>query len=320
MKKLIAITLLLCVALACVPALADTAAPPPAMTITLPYEAPDAETATLVHDEGIFACVYDNTAVYNVITESSGKVVVDYDLDRDGTWDVRLYLTYEMGSFDGYTTLKIEQLENSSLEGKTVTLMGWLTIEFRTLLPAVYTDATGTYDIDGTEMEAEFVKPAKNGLKTFKIPDTVTVNGVVLPVTEIDENALKNQKKLTKITIGKNIKEIGKNAFANCAKLKSVSGGANVEIIGDSAFSGCKALTKFTIGAKVKQIGKQSFYKCAALKKITIKTKLLTAKTVGSATFKGINAQATIKVPKAVKKDYSKWLLKKGVKKTMKIK
>ena len=35
---------------------------------------------------------------------------------------------------------------------------------------------------------------------------------------------------------------------------------------------------------------------------------------------KGINAGATIKVPKAVKKDYSKWLLKKGVKKTMKIK
>ena len=97
-------------------------------------------------------------------------------------------------------------------------------------------------------------------------------------------------------------------------------GGANLEIIGDSAFSGCKALKTFTIGAKVTRIGKRAFYKCSALRKITIKTRLLTAKTVGASAFKGIYPAATIKVPKAVKKDYTKWLLKKGVKKTMKIK
>ena len=154
----------------------------------------------------------------------------------------------------------------------------------------------------------------------MKIPDTVKVGNTTVPVTKIADNAFKGEKKLSKVTIGANIKEIGKNAFANCAKLKTVSGGANLEIIGDSAFSGCKALKKFTIGAKVIKIGKKAFYKCAALKKLTIKSVLLTKSTVGSSAFKGINASATIKVPKAVKKDYSKWLLKKGIKKTMKIK
>ncbi len=76
----------------------------------------------------------------------------------------------------------------------------------------------------------------------------------------------------------------------------------------------------FTFAPMVNKIGKKAFYKCAALKKITIKSTLLTAKTVGSSAFKGINAGATIKVPKAVKKEYTKWLLKKGIKKTMKIK
>ncbi len=180
-----------------------------------------------------------------------------------------------------------------------------------------YSDSTGSYEL--TEDGATFVKPAKPDTGV-KVPDTVTVGKTVFPVTKIGDWAFKNQKKLTKVTIGKNIKEIGKGAFYKCLKLKTVSGGANLEIIGDQAFSGCKALKKFTIGAKVIKIGKKAFYKCAALKKVTIKSTLLTAKTVGSAAFKGINAKATIKVPKAVKKEYTKWLLKKGVKKTMKIK
>ena len=185
-------------------------------------------------------------------------------------------------------------------------------------LPETFADATGSYAID-ISGGATYQKPAGSGASA-KIPDTITVNGQTVPVTKIADNAFKANKKLTKVTLGKNIKEIGKNAFANCAKLKSVSGGTNVEVIGDSAFSGCKALKSFTIGAKVNKIGKKAFYKCAALKKITIKSVFLTKSTVGSGAFKGIHPKATIKVPKAVKKDYTKWLLKKGVKKTMKIK
>ena len=35
-------------------------------------------------------------------------------------------------------------------------------------------------------------------------------------------NALKGNKKIESLTIGKNVRKIGKNAFANCRKLKKV--------------------------------------------------------------------------------------------------
>ena len=214
--------------------------------------------------------------------------------------------------------------------------------------------------------KAEYFVPDSRVMKTAVIPDTIAVGGRAVPVTAIEAGAFRDQKELTavnigrnikeigpdtfngcvklksvgggaglerigdsafmnckelaKFTVGRNVREIGKGAFQNCAKLKTVSGGAGLVSIGESAFAGCKKLAKFTIGAKVKTIGKKAFYKCAALKKLTIKSKLLTKNSVGASAFKGIYKKATVKVPKAVKKEYTKWLLKKGVKKTMKIK
>ena len=194
-----------------------------------------------------------------------------------------------------------------------------LILEAQDLLPPTYTDDTGVYAIENGE--ATFQRPSRTNVSSVKVPDTVTIGTLTVPVTKIGPSAFRaHQKKLTKVTIGKNVKEIGKNAFFKCTKLKTVSGGANLEIIGGSAFQNCTKLTKFTIGAKVKEIGKKAFFKCSALKTITFKSRLLIAKTVGANAFKGIKANATIKVPKAVKKEYTKWLLKKGVKKTMKIK
>ena len=60
-----------------------------------------------------------------------------------------------------------------------------------------------------------------NGIET--IPEDVTINGKKYKVTEIKANAFKNNKKLKKITIGKNIKKIGKNAFLGCKNLKTVT-------------------------------------------------------------------------------------------------
>lgn len=86
---------------------------------------------------------------------------------------------------------------------------------------------------------------AKNA-KTITVPDTVTVSGKKYKVTSIKANAFKGNKKLTSVTIGKNVKSIGKNAF-----------------------NGCKKLTKVTVKSKVlKSIGKKAFAKGS--KKITV--------------------------------------------------
>ncbi|MDE5864789.1 MAG: leucine-rich repeat domain-containing protein, partial [Lachnospiraceae bacterium] len=155
---------------------------------------------------------------------------------------------------------------------------------------------------------------------TVTIPATVTVDNITYKVTGIAENAFKNNKKITKVTIGANITTIGANAFNGCTKLKTVSIGANVTTINAKAFYKCTKLTKITIPAKVETIGKQAFYGCKNLKNITIKTTKLTNKKIGSKAFKGIHAKATIKVPKKKLADYKKILKKKGVGSKAKIK
>lgn len=207
-------------------------------------------------------------------------------------------------------------------------------------MPSSASDSTGSYSIgsDG----AIFSKPTGSAA-TVSIPATITVNGQPIKVTAIADSAFKGNKKLTTVTIGKNIKTIGKNAFANCAKLKTVKGGAAVTTIKDGAFSGCKvlktfpamnklqkignnafkgdkALAKFTLAKTVTSIGKNAFNGCAGLKTITVKTEKLTNKNVGASAFKGINKKAAFKCPKKLLDDYKSLFVKKGAPKTCKFK
>ena len=66
-------------------------------------------------------------------------------------------------------------------------------------------------------------KPVKKTEKNIKIPDTVSINGVTCGVSEIAANTFKNNKKLQKVTIGKNVTKIGKKAFAGCRNLKKIN-------------------------------------------------------------------------------------------------
>ena len=59
--------------------------------------------------------------------------------------------------------------------------------------------------------------------KTVSIPSTVKVDGVTYKVTEIGKNTFKNNKTVTKVSVGKNITSIGANAFNGCTKLKTIT-------------------------------------------------------------------------------------------------
>lgn len=69
---------------------------------------------------------------------------------------------------------------------------------------------------------AEYKKPANKNLKTAAIPDTVKIGRKTYQITSIADNAFKNCKKITKVTIGKNVSMIGINAFYGCKNLKSI--------------------------------------------------------------------------------------------------
>ncbi|MDE5779300.1 MAG: leucine-rich repeat protein [Lachnospiraceae bacterium] len=181
---------------------------------------------------------------------------------------------------------------------------------------AVYT-VTQAGKTGGT---VSYTKSADNKATSISVPNTVIVNGISYKVTSVAQNAFKNNKKLTKVTIGNNITAIGSNAFYGCKKLKNVSMGTNVTTIGTKSFYKCTNLTKITIPAKVSRIGKQAFYGCKKLKTITIKTKKLTSKKVGSKAFKGIHSKATVKVPKSKLKIYKQMLKAKGIGSKVKVK
>jgi len=75
--------------------------------------------------------------------------------------------------------------------------------------------------ISGTKA-VQFTSAKKNAKKVV-IPSTVKISGKKFKVTSIANNALKGNKKITKLTIGTNINKIGKNAFKGCSSLKSIT-------------------------------------------------------------------------------------------------
>lgn len=183
---------------------------------------------------------------------------------------------------------------------------------------AQYVINKNTYKItNNTKKTVTFVKTTSKS-KTIKIPATVNINGEKYKVTAVAANAMKGNKRVTKIVIGSNVTCIGKKAFYKCTFLKTITIPAKVKTIGESAFNGCKKLTKVILGKGITKIGKKAFYNCKKLKNITIKSKKLNS--VGKYAFKGIANQATIKCPGKKLKKYSKMIKKSKIGKKVKIK
>lgn len=153
----------------------------------------------------------------------------------------------------------------------------------------------------------EATKPDDKTPKTPKKGDKVSDNKtkatyqVTNAVTSKEEVAYISctDKKATKITVPDKVvingvtykvTKIKDKAFKNNRKIKTVIIGKNIATIGKSTFEGCKNL-----------------------KTVTIKTAKLTDNKVGSKAFKGISANAKVKVPKAKLKAYTKILKKKGI-------
>ena len=116
-----------------------------------------------------------------------------------------------------------------------------------------------SYIITSTKTNKEtvtYVSTTNNTVTSLTVPNTVTVGGKKYKVTEIKANAFKNNKKLKKITIGKNIKKIGKNAFSGCKNLKTVNiktTKLTKKTVGANAFKNINAKAKVTVpGSKLK--------------------------------------------------------------------
>lgn len=134
---------------------------------------------------------------------------------------------------------ELEELKNSL---NTPELADGQEITFKHVVYRVISAASKT-------VEAKTVD--SKSVKSVRIQDTVTINGVSCKVVKISDNACKGCKKLQKVVIGKNVTQIGKNAFNGCKKLRKIQmNGTAVKKIGKKAFAGIYKKASFTVPKK----------------------------------------------------------------------
>ena len=102
--------------------------------------------------------------------------------------------------------------------------------------------STGTYKLNNSKKTASLTIVANRNVTSLVIPDTIKANGKTYKVTEIGAKACANMKKLTTLTIGKNVKTIGATAFTGDKKLKKIIINSTfLGKVGSKAFSDVKS-------------------------------------------------------------------------------
>ena len=107
--------------------------------------------------------------------------------------------------------------------------------------------------VDPKNLTVAYVSVKTGDASTVSIPAVVKIGSKKYKVTEIKAKAFKNNKKLKKITIGKNIKKIGKQAFYGCKNLQKITVKTVLltkKSVGKDAFKGINANAKVKVPKK----------------------------------------------------------------------
>ena len=128
---------------------------------------------------------------------------------------------------------------------------------------------------DASNPTVAYVGTTNKKATTITIPDAITVDGITYKVTSISAKALAGNKKIKKITVGKNVTSIGKNAFSNCKNLKTITiKTSNLKSVGKNAIKGINSKATIKVPKKQLKVYKKLFGKKTGFKKsIKIKKK-----------------------------------------------
>lgn len=148
------------------------------------------------------------------------------------------------------------------------------------VIPAGQAINIGGASYQGTGRKNEVIFSGTDSVRkgAVSVPDTVTVNGVTCKVTTIGEGAFAGNKKIKKVTLGKNVKTIGKGAFKNCTSLKSVKFPAGIKTLSAQAFYNCRKIKQIKLPTSVQTIGKGTFKNCVSMKKFSLGKKTAAGK------------------------------------------
>ena len=139
----------------------------------------------------------------------------------------------------------------------------------------VFPVSSGSYKVTsvGNTVEYQGSKSVKNVI----VSETVTYDGITYKVASIALGAFKNNKKLTKVTIGSNVKTIGKQAFYGCKNLKSVtikSTKLTTKSVGAKAFTKAGSKNNKKLVVRVPKNKKKSYVKLLKKKGLSSNAKI----------------------------------------------
>lgn len=134
-----------------------------------------------------------------------------------------------------------------------------------------YYTITKTGDSKTAEVAFRNLKNKKQ--KSCNVPDTVMIDGVTCKVTSIAPKAFYKMTRLTKVTIGKNVKMIGKSSFFNCKNLKTITiESSALKSIGKSALKGINSKASIKVPVRRLKAYRKLFKSATGFKK-TMKIK-----------------------------------------------
>lgn len=214
-----------------------------------PGKADDISFYKYVQEKGVYT-LDKYFAPNQVISVKAGDILIARNYERQN-FQLALDLVDKDGNVIKQPT-PTPAKPNNTIKGKTVVAKG-------ITLKAISENAASVVSIDN-----------KNKIKSLVVQDTVKIDGKVIPVTTIEASALSGAKKLTKVTIGKNITEIKSKAFKSCKKLKTVIiKSQKLKKVAKNAFKGCKKIT-----IKVPKSKKKAYKKLFKKAKIGCKYKI----------------------------------------------
>ncbi len=153
--------------------------------------------------------------------------------------------------------------------------------------------------------------------KKITIPATVKIDGITYKVTEIESGALKGNKSVRTIVVGKNVTKIGNMAFCNCKNLTSLTLGSGLRTIEKKAIYNT-SIKSLVLPANAVNLSNQFIGKCSKLRTLTIKSTVILEDS-RKKVFAGLGKNVTVKVPKKKLRDYKEIFPKIGLNKKAKI-
>lgn len=126
---------------------------------------------------------------------------------------------------------------------------------------------------NGGRKEVAYTGSLSRTRKSISIPAEIWIKGMAYKVTQIDDKACKNYKKLKNVTVGKYVEVIGKEAFRGCKNLKTItikSTKLTKNTVGKNAFKSTNK--KLVIKVPKKKVNSyKKFLKTKGNKKVTVK-------------------------------------------------